>query len=405
MKFSSILKSFVITSLISIMPTGYAEYSETQNIDRSKCLSGNKNLPTGLVYNYDMTMFDDYGSCNDLFDEFGYAVVKNTITQKVGMVNRQGKTVIAFDYEDVNAFSEGLAAIKQNDKWGYINKNGQIVINPQYDDVGFFSDGMAWVSLNDQVGIIDKHNNIIVPTEYDRVDIPSNGYIAVAKNERLYYYTTEGKKAFEHSFDLPNNIIENINRFSDGMAVVGKVAGYNSNNTAILEYGYVDTTGNLVIDYQFKSPFAFSEGLAGILGNQLDTPIGELHEVYYIDKTGKTVIPADYLAPQFPQTGSYAGMFSNGLAPVGIIPDRYEGDYPIVKYGYIDKTGKLIIDYQFNEAMSFGNLDMNDCYYTVDQISSDTALVVNNGQFQLINRKGKKLATIPEHKILDCVGI
>ncbi|MFM7794047.1 MAG: WG repeat-containing protein, partial [Microcystis panniformis] len=54
----------------------------------------------------------------------------------------------------------------------------------------------------------------------------------------------------------------------------------------------------------------------------------------YIDKTGKTVIE-----PQFEQ----AGNFSSGLAPIKINN----------KWGYINKQGKIIISPQFDSASEF----------------------------------------------------
>lgn len=92
------------------------------------------------------------------------------------------------------------------------------------------------------------------------------------------------------------------------------------------KYGYIDTTGKLVIPYQFDSALSFSEGLACVGKN---AP-GELNasEFAYIGKTGKIVIPY--------RKAMYASDFENGLA---YIRDLDENAY------YIDKTGKKISNY------------------------------------------------------------
>ena len=54
----------------------------------------------------------------------------------------------------------------------------------------------------------------------------------------------------------------------------------------------------------------------------------------YIDKTGKTVIESRF---------DYAFVFSEGLAYVRI--DK--------KWGYIDKTGKMVVEPQFDRAFGF----------------------------------------------------
>ncbi|MEO0020342.1 MAG: WG repeat-containing protein [candidate division WOR-3 bacterium] len=66
------------------------------------------------------------------------------------------------------------------------------------------------------------------------------------------------------------------------------------------KWGYIDKTGNLVINPQFDDAWSFSEGLAVV---QIGDKLG------YIDKTGNLVI-----SPQF----AFASAFSEGLAAVMI---------------------------------------------------------------------------------------
>jgi hypothetical protein len=55
------------------------------------------------------------------------------------------------DVQEVSIFKEGLASVKQADKYGFINKTGKIVIHCQYDDVLFFSEGLCAVSITKQM--------------------------------------------------------------------------------------------------------------------------------------------------------------------------------------------------------------------------------------------------------------
>lgn len=140
-------------------------------------------------------------------------------------------------------------------------------------------------------------------------------------------------------------------RFSEGLAAV-KINGL---------YGYVDTSGSVVIQPQFGAAFAFSGGLARVeLPNNGKTG--------FIDKQGATVIPAQFAggsdfseglaAVQFGSfdmafidvTGKVvtphvaeAWGFSSGLAPVAIWtpPQRPQ-------YGFIDKTGNFAIPAHFD---------------------------------------------------------
>ena len=110
--------------------------------------------------------------------------------------------------------------------------------------------------------------------------------------------------------------------------------------------GYINKTGKIVIKPQFdyNEPEWFSEGLAVVKIGSDEKETGKIdqygrkipvdYKYGYIDKTGKIIIK-----PQF----NDAGGFFEGLASVII------GD----KRGYIDKTGKIVINPQFDDAGEF----------------------------------------------------
>ena len=100
-------------------------------------------------------------------------------------------------------------------------------------------------------------------------------------------------------------VIENVigNQFSEGLAAVQKDG----------KWGYIDTKGRLVIDYQFDSAAYFSEGLAFV----------EKNNKGYIDTNGKMVINLE-------KTTGYA--FTNGVAYVMTSLDDW---------GYINTAGNI----------------------------------------------------------------
>ena len=64
-------------------------------------------------------------------------------------------------WEDITAFSEGMAAVKKDGKWGYINTSGEYVLEPKYDLARPFSCGVAIVDIGDEWFIIDPQGNIL----------------------------------------------------------------------------------------------------------------------------------------------------------------------------------------------------------------------------------------------------
>lgn len=82
-------------------------------------------------------------------------------------------------YDQVDAFSEGLAAVKKEEKWGYINIKGEEVIPCQFADnfpPGQFSEGLACVVddrnpadkslVNKRVGFINTKGEWVITGDY-----------------------------------------------------------------------------------------------------------------------------------------------------------------------------------------------------------------------------------------------
>jgi hypothetical protein len=102
-----------------------------------------------------------------------------------------------------------------------------------------------------------------------------------------------------------------------------------------VKYGFIDKTGEMVIEPQFDWAFQFSEGLAVVMvGDEIPGKWG------YIDRTGEFVI-----GPEFDP----AFIFSEGLAAVRI------GSLETGRYGFIDKIGQMVIEPQFDIVYPFAN--------------------------------------------------
>ena len=83
---------------------------------------------------------------------------------KCGFINRSGKVIIPFEYEDAGNFSEGFAPVKKDGKWGYISRTGEVEIPFEFDEASDFSEEYAVVSKNGKAGFIDK--NGVSPTGF-----------------------------------------------------------------------------------------------------------------------------------------------------------------------------------------------------------------------------------------------
>ena len=203
---------------------------------------------------------------------------------------------------------------------------------------------------NDKWGFMDRTGRVVIaPAFADERDF-FHGLAAVALPEGKWGFIDEsGKLSITARFDEVRDFIDDL---------VPVRIGRN--------WGYIDTSGRMVIEPHFQSAGEFHQGLARIhLWSKVactsgeftsdDAPLYAFHlleddksdlvscfpqggKFGYIDKTGKVVI-----APQF----FVAQDFAEGLAAVRVEETSDS------KYGYIDRTGHMVIAPRFHQAGSF----------------------------------------------------
>ena len=167
-------------------------------------------------------------------------------------------------YDQLEPFSDGMAAVGKNGKWGYINHKGEEVIPCQYDnyyeygegneksEMSFcashpFCEGVAVVRLNEKWGIIDNKGNVIVEYgKYESIGDCHDGMLLAQNEGKRYMLNKNGEIAFDISG------YEECKSFSEGLCEVKKDG----------KYGYIDTNGNIVIPCKYTTANAFKEGKA-----------------------------------------------------------------------------------------------------------------------------------------------
>lgn len=253
-------------------------------------------------------------------------------TNRVGYIDKDGQLIIPFQFDAIvageggeslefNDFSEGLAAVSKNDKYGFIDTKGKVVIEPKYEWASSFSDGLAIVSVEGLYGAIDKQGKTVIPFEYQALADFHDGFATAARP--------------------PKNPED-----------------YES------KYGLINKKNEVVIPFMYESMGNLSESLIAV---KKDGKWG------YVDTKNKAIIPINLAYETVSD-------FSDGLAAVF----NYEENSDNLKYGYIDKTGKLVIPMQFTKAYwddSEGLIDFNNGIAVVN----DT-----EGRTFCINKKGKE---------------
>ena len=244
------------------------------------------------------------------------------------LTSETGKLVIPAQFDEAHSFSQGLAAVKVGSKWGFIDKTGKLVIPPQFESVGYayendsktFFEGLAAVSVGENKwGYIDKTGKFVIQPQFESARSFSEGLANVWINRKSGFIDKTGKFVIQSQFDGALN-------FSEGLAVVNRGG----------KTGYIDKTGKFMIKAQFDNAESFQNGQARVW-------IGETQRC--IDKIGK------FIQPQFNDCGM---TFSEGLAVVNRTEEPFLcSDRGQCNIGYIDKTGKIVIEPKFSRASNF----------------------------------------------------
>ncbi len=353
-----------------------------------------------------------------------------------GLIDKNGKTIIPVEYQSVGKVSEGLVAVKKNEKWGFCNLQGIEVIPCQYKAIQPFSEGHAAVKKGRKWGLIDANGATVFPIQYKAIGNVKEGLVWV-KSKRLYNFKTiEHQLAFEGNFDGAEDFQEGLARIKigkhfglidkDGQVILKpkdyiSIEPYDTHGLAIARmdnkkksyvlinklgekittkkfqeiyqfheglaavkyrnhYGFIDVNGNIMIEPDFDDVGQFSEGRAKVRKN---------NKWGFINTNGTIVIKPIY---------SKAQAFQNGLAVV------YQGNQ---KTGLIDSIGKVVVPTVVNRILAYSNKKglVRDKDYKYYFINADNKLfkgyyqkampfhegvapIKRSGKWGLINQKG-----------------
>ncbi len=127
-------------------------------------------------------------------DESAYMADYETPSDHWGFIDSQGNMIIEAAYDDVGPFSEGLAAVNKNGKWGFIDQKGEMVIDPIYKSAWAFHEGFARVQPFDSLDQFIDRKGIAIPAKsWSAADDFSDGRARVKVGNTFGYVDTSGK--------------------------------------------------------------------------------------------------------------------------------------------------------------------------------------------------------------------
>jgi len=158
----------------------------------------------------------------------------------------------AKSFEDIGMYSDGYAAAKTGGKWGVIDLGTNWLTPPQHegivkDELGrSFNQGAVFIR---NAGTVQLYTNGNLTEEFfdDARPFSNEGYAAVMKNGKWGFIDTDGQLKIDYKFD-------DALSFSGHLAAV-KVDGY---------WGYININGDIVISAEFYEAKSFSGASAPV---------------------------------------------------------------------------------------------------------------------------------------------
>ena len=208
------------------------------------------------------------------------------------------KTLVAGQYFNHNSWST------------YVTVDGRRLCDLDFDYIEDFHEGLALVCVYGcGYGFVDKDMNFVIPMQYRLADSFVNGMAKVKKDEERYFIDKTGQ---EIKIQAPGEGIEyeEIGNFYEGLCRVStlKLRGFDLAYFSDYDdiagiWGFVNEKGNLVIEPQYIFANDFEDGFAIVCkgkwtidkkwDNEYNTGRYWSEEQKWgaIDKSGKEVIP------------------------------------------------------------------------------------------------------------------
>lgn len=236
-----------------------------------------------------------------------------------GWIDRAGRVVIPPRFDRAEDFSEGLAAVQEQQVFGYVDRTGRLVLVPEQERAGTlhrrFSSGLALVRRGSAFGFIDRDGREIIPPRFVGADDFSEGYALACSTSGCGFIDRAGHGVIPDEFMASSPV-------RGGVACVTIAMAMSHQRVAL----YLPGRGRL--PGEFEGCGRAAEGLIAV---RVDGRWS------YLDTAGRGVIPPSL---------EWAGDFSGGLAPASDGSGRC---------GYVDRSGAFAIAPRFETCHPFSD--------------------------------------------------
>ena len=343
---------------------------------------------------------------------------------KYGLINFSGKEIIPTDYEEITAISgvKNSYKIKKDGKYGIVNNEGNIVVEPKYADIDTLGkDNKSGFIVKDETGkygLINYSNNQVLEIKYDGIEkVFGNNLYVVTVDGKQKVVNKENTDVLTSDFDSIKQILS-----SQENAVI-----YVKSN----KYGVMNLSGEVLIDAQYEDLKETKVGTFiakkadkyGIISSENQEKLAfEYTSIVYNEKADIYITEDSNLNSNILNSNletKLTGILLELNEAKGYLKLRIDDEYKYYnfkfeekqesdifpnrtlflskkdgKYGYVDKDGKVVVDYIYDDAT-----EQNDYGYVA---------IKKDGRWGSIDSKGNIVQeptyNLDEYLLINFIG-
>lgn len=343
---------------------------------------------------------------------------------KFGLINLTGKVILEPQYEEIIAV-EGIKnslKIQKDGKFGIASAEGKIIIEPQYADITNLGkdDKSGYIVKSDdgKFGIVDYSAKQVLEAKYDEIKkISGNDLYVVKQNDTLKVVGKDGNDIITQGFNDIKQILSNqedgVIYIKDNKYGVMKSSGEVTINAEYEElkeaqkgiliakkdgkYGAIDLEKNEKIPFKYNT-LTYNEVANLYIAEDENYNADIINSNYEVKLTGilsKIDTEKGYMSLRIGEEYKYYNFkfeekqLSDIFTSNTLFLSKKDG-----KYGFVDKEGKVIVDYIYDDAT-----EQNSCGY---------AAIKKDGKWGSIDSKGNIVQeptyNLDNYFIVDFIG-
>lgn len=323
---------------------------------------------------------------------------------KYGLIGLDGKVLAECEYEEITPISgiKSALKVKKDNKYGVITDEGKTAVNAEYADVTNLGkdNKSGYIVTNEEGkhGIVDYSNTKILEIKYDKIEkIYGNEMYVVDEAGKVKLVKKDGTEVLTGGFDEIKQILNatesgviytkggkyGVMKLSGEEIIAPEYESLKESKLGILvakqngKYGIIDLEKNVKVEFKYEL-ITYNEKADMYIADDSSYNSNILDNTFEVKQTG-ILIDIDDEKGYFELRQEDQYKYYNFKFEEKNVTDIFSSNTLFLKkengkYGFVDKTGKVVVDYIYDDAT-----EQNPCGY---------AAVKKDGKWGSIDTKG-----------------